>query len=120
MNTSQLNLLNDPEAAAQLLTEQAVDSARRGADQDWWASATRGVRVVAKNNQYFTSDDVWYWLRPLQVKTHDPRAMGAVMRLASRDRTIEPTSEFRSSSRPACHRRPVRIWKSLTYKTDEA
>lgn len=116
----QPTLFNDPDAATEVIKEEAIEAVSRGADQDWWSAATRGVRVLAKRQQYLTSDDVWSWLRPLEVQTHDPRAMGAIMRLASRDRAIQATNDWCTSGRPACHRRPIRIWKSLTYQTDEA
>lgn len=111
------NVLNDPDEARRVLTEDAIEAARRGADQAWFDAAMRGVRVLAKKQQYLTSDDVWSWINPLCIRTGDPRAMGAVMRCSFRDHYIEPTREWRSSDRPACHGRPIRIWKSLTYQT---
>ena len=111
-------LLNDPDGAIQIIQEQAVDSARRGVDPNWYETALRGVRVLARKNQYLTSDDVWEWIRPLQIQSREPRAMGAVMRSSRFDEIIAPTSDFRTSTRPACHGRPIRVWKSLRYESD--
>ena len=111
--------LNDPDTAIQIIKEQAIESSARGADRDWLTSAMRGVRVLANRQQYLTSDDVWAWLRPLQLETPDNRAMGAVMRSSKLDNYIEPTEEWRISERSVCHGRPVRVWKSLRYKSDE-
>lgn len=107
----------DPEDANEIIKEGAIEGARRGADQDWLLTAMRGVRVIARRKQYFTADDVWAWLRPLEVKTHDNRAMGAVLQSSRRDLVIEPTNEWRISERSVCHRRPLRVWKSLRYES---
>lgn len=115
----QATVLNDPDTAVQIIKEQAVESSARGADRDWLTSAMRGVRVLANRQQYLTSDDVWAWLRPLELKTPDNRAMGAVMRSSALDNYIEATTEWRISERSVCHGRPVRVWKSLRYKSDE-
>jgi len=105
------------EDAIEIIKEGAVEGVGRGADQDWLAAAMRGVRVVAKRKQYLTADDIWSWLRPLEVRTHDNRAMGAVLRASYRDRVIDPTNEWRVSERSACHGRPIRVWKSLRYES---
>ena len=122
--TEQLTLdFDDSDSAIQTLKEISVEEARRGANKDWFAHAMRGVRVLAKRQQYVCSDDVWQWLRPLELSTPEPRAMGAVMSNSYRDSVITPTTDWRVSERPACHGRPIRLWKSLTYETcpeDEA
>lgn len=107
--------VTDPDDALQLIKEQAIDSSSRGADRDWLTSALRGVRVLSTRQEYLTSDDVWKWLRPLELQTPDNRAMGAVMAASHRDRYIEPTKEWRISERSVCHGRPVRVWRSLKY-----
>ena len=110
-------LFNDPEQAVEIARDLAIDSASRGADRDWLTSALRGVRVLAARNMYLTSDDVWAWMRPLNLKTPDNRAMGAVMVSSARDKYIIPTKEWRISERSVCHGRPIRVWKSLRYPT---
>lgn len=110
-------LFNDPEQAVQIIKEEIIEASGRGADRDWLTSALRGVRVLAARNMYLTSDDVWAWMRPLQLSTPDNRAMGAVMCSSARDKYIEPTKEWRISERSVCHGRPIRVWKSLRYPT---
>lgn len=110
-------LFNDPEQAVQIIKEEIIETVGRGADRDWLTSALRGVRVLAARNMYLTSDDVWRWMRPLQLSTPDNRAMGAVMSSSARDKYIEPTKEWRISERSVCHGRPIRVWKSLRYPT---
>jgi hypothetical protein len=45
--------------------------------------------------------------------THEPRALGAVMRQLARDGVIEPTDTYAPSGRSQNHNRPQRIWRSL-------
>ena len=75
--------------------------------------AERALRVIARRKNTLTSDDVWEWMRDLDVSTPDHRAMGAVFRNASRDKVIEALPQWEISTRPACHKRPIRKWKSL-------
>ena len=106
----------NPEAWSDGEAEDAINRARRGANPDWLAAAHRGIKVLAHRRQYLTSDDLWIWLRELEIPIAEPRAMGSVMKKASRDALIAPTSQFMPSARPACHRRPQRIWRSLIYE----
>lgn len=74
------------------------------------------VRDVAKRSEYLTTDDVWLSLRQADViMPTDPRALGAVMKAAQKNQWIAPTDRHKLSQRPACHRRPLRIWKSRLY-----
>lgn len=106
-----------PDIGVEIIRDIAIDSAARGANPDWLTTALRGVRVLASRQEYLTSDDVWAWMRPLQIKTPDNRAMGSVMVACHRDRYIEPTKEWRISERSVCHGRPIRVWKSLRYES---
>jgi len=110
ITTEQLSLLQK---------ETAIDSAERGANPDWLAAAQRGIKVLAHRREYLTSDDLWIWLQDLEIKVEEPRAMGAVMVSARRDALIEPSREWMASVRPAGHRRPQRVWKSLIYQSPE-
>ena len=102
-----------------LATADAIDSAERGANPDWLAAARRGIKVLAHRREYLTSDDLWVWLADLHIKVEEPRAMGSVMAGARNDALITPTSQFLPSARPACHRRPQRVWKSLIYDSPQ-
>lgn len=50
---------------------------------------------------------------PSDARTHEPRALGALMREAARAGDIEATDAWALSERVACHRRPLRVWRSL-------
>lgn len=75
--------------------------------------AVDAVRIVAYGKETFTTDDVWQTLGDEGSGGEEPRALGAAMRDAAKARVCEPTTEFRLSQRPCCHRRPVRVWRSL-------
>lgn len=96
-----------------VVLEQAIRRIQRASDTDWFLAAEHGVRVVAARKQILSSDDVWEWLRDFDVETKDNRAMGGVMLNAHRDKVIAPLPQWRTSRRPACHSRPIRMWKSL-------
>jgi hypothetical protein len=38
--------------------------------------------------------------------------LGAVMRMLARHQRIIATGDYRNSTRPACHARPVKVWRS--------
>lgn len=70
------------------------------------------VLGVARRYRDFTTDDVWVELGDTAETVTEPRILGSVIRgLASRDR-IRPTGLYRNSRRPACHSRPVKVWRA--------
>jgi hypothetical protein len=80
------------------------------ADTDWKAEAMRVIRDLAERRATFTTDDVWQRLG--HVSTHEPRALGALMKRAASAGVIRATDGWAVSSRPECHGRPVRVWRS--------
>lgn len=91
--------------------DEAIRRVDVNADSDWKDEAYRVVAALAAHRPRFTTDDVWGRLSG--VGTHEPRAMGAIMRQAARDGLIRATSEYQQSGRVACHARPLRVWESL-------
>ena len=96
--------------------DKALEKVQQGANPDWYATAHRAALEVAHRQATFTTDDVWAALHGASVETPEPRAMGAVMRQLSRDRVVVNTYSHRLSSRPACHARPVTVWRSLVHR----
>lgn len=93
--------------------ENAIKAVRSNADPAWLAASLDAVRAVAHRQPSLTTDDVWAELERRHVRiTHEPRAMGAVMRHAESRRLIRPSDQWVLSVRPECHRRPVRVWLS--------
>jgi len=94
------------------IRDEAIDRVERHADLDWKTVAYEtGVRL-ARARESFTSQEIFDAL-PLSVSTHEPRAMGAVMRALQRDRVVEATDRFVTSTSLVAHGRPSRVWRSL-------
>jgi hypothetical protein len=104
---TQLDLL-----AALAARDEALARVEQHANDAWKAEAMRAVVRVARERGRFTTDDVWQALGGLDVGTHEPRAMGAVMRQAARNGWVRATDEYVKSGRAACHARPLRVWES--------
>jgi hypothetical protein len=97
----------------QALTTEAIERVEEHANDRWIAEVRDVVRLLASCRHEFTTDDVWLQVDRLDVTTHEPRAMGAVMRFAARSGWVTATDRVVSSLRPECHCRPVRVWQSL-------
>lgn len=105
--------LFDAKASAEA-RDESIEKADRAARHDWAKAAEDAVRKLARRRAEFTTDDVWKLLEAYTgPTTHEPRALGAVMRRASGDGLIKATDRTALSTRVACHRRPVRVWRSL-------
>jgi hypothetical protein len=85
----------------------------KNANEEWVGAAADIVARLAAAKKTFTTDDVWEELAKLDVRTHEPRAMGAVMSAAKRMKMVSSTSTYVISTRPECHSRPIRVWESL-------
>lgn len=83
------------------------------ADPDWKDVARDAIAFLATTRHEFTTDDVWAELDRHSATTHEPRALGALMRKAARQRLIAPTDRYVTSTRAACHSRPVKVWRTL-------
>lgn len=94
--------------------DQAIEQVEAHADPTWKLHATAAIRWLARTRPEFTTDDVW---QELHVRNHggprEPRALGALMVAAAKQGLIEPTDRYVPSQRPDCHRRPVKVWRSL-------
>lgn len=90
------------------LTTEAINRAEGHADPKWLDKAYTVVERLARTNRVFTTDHVWRALDGYH--THEPRALGAVMRQAVKDRLITSTGTYVKSSRPECHRRPIPVY----------
>lgn len=92
------------------LKNQAIGRVLEAAPADWLGTALQAVFWAASRNERFTTDEVWAFEELGQPP--EPRAMGAVMKVAEKSGWIEPTRDHRLSRRPVCHRRPLRVWQS--------
>lgn len=100
--------------------EQARDSSLEqvasAANEEWMSAAAQRVRSLAKTGEEFTTDDVWSGI-PETINTHEPRAMGAVMRALALENVIRPTGLYRRSRRSLCHARPLCVWVGIPLET---
>lgn len=92
--------------------DRGIERVARGSGE-WQVDALATIRAVARVRQDFTTDDVWMALgRDPDV---EGRAMGAAMRVAAKLGLVQKTDTTRKSVRVACHRRDLRVWRSLIH-----
>lgn len=104
--------------AARAAADEAVERVDRHADPTWRADAMTAVEHVARTRHELTSDDVWSTMsNTSDAHTHDPRAMGPIMRAARAAGWIVPTDRYRASGHTVNHNRPQRVWRSLIADT---
>jgi len=109
--------MSDQVAEGRAALELALEIVEAHANALWKEKACDLVNWIAHEKSEFTTDEVWEALERFypSLSTHEPRAMGAVMRSASRSGIIVPTDRTTKTIRPLAHRRPVRVWSSLVY-----
>lgn len=95
---------------------EAIERVERNAAQDWKDHVLDVIWGLAAYRQEMTSDDVWRLLGQDDPTTHEPRALGAMLKKAAAEGWLEPTEVYRPSARATCHARPVRVWRSLIYR----
>ncbi len=116
MNTT--DMFADDKKLGDLLKEVAIARVAT-AHSKWVDVAMVAVRIIAERRGEFTTDAVWHVLERAGIVTAiEPRAMGAAMRRASREGVCVPTPRTSKSVRPACHRRPLQVWRSLITKRE--
>lgn len=94
----------------QTTLEEALTRVEANANDEWKATAVRIVTRLAESGYLFTTDDVWGMLEAADVHTHEPRALGAIMRSLAKNGKIMDAGGYRNSTRPECHQRPVKVW----------
>jgi hypothetical protein len=105
--------LFDAAAAAEARNE-ALARVEANANSAWKSHCEDAIRWLSETRPDFTTDDVWELMHQrLNPMPHEPRAIGAMMTNAAKRGLITPTDRYTPSARPECHRRPVKIWKSL-------
>lgn len=91
-------------------TDRAINTAGAHADKDWKHEAHEAIKVLIKSRHTFTGDDVWRLLEHTGLKTHEPRALGAVIKGFAKEGLIVPTGNYVKSMRKESHRRPLQEW----------
>lgn len=100
--------------AAEQAKRDALGRVEANAPMDWKTAARLAVIRVAQTRAEFIAADVADEIARCHptAKTHEPRALGAVMRWAARVGMIEATGRVRPCGRASQHNTPVAIWRS--------
>lgn len=102
---------------AEQVTEEAIDRVERNAHDEWLAAFRAAIEKVARGHLHFNTDPVWHEFEKEYPPTdQEPRAAGAVVRKAMKDGIIAPTDMYWNSNRKSCHRRPLRVYRSLIFE----
>ena len=107
-----MNLLDLAEAKTQ--RDDGIRRAAEHAADSWRFHAEQAVLRAARKLPELTVDDVQLEM-PVEITTHEGRAMGAVMLAAAKVGWIQPTDRFKPGNQPKSHRNPRRVWKSLVW-----
>lgn len=96
--------------------DRAIYAAGAFADTEWKKEACLAVELLCKRGNGFTGDDVWRLLEGTHVSTPEPRALGAIIQQFAKQGKIRPTGEYRKSMRKESHRRPLTVWRPVSYR----
>lgn len=93
----------------------ALTQVADNANPSWKIAAFRTVVHLAVRFDEFTADHVWEYMEKHypNVETHEPRAMGAILRNARSCGYIEPTGRYVPSRRATKHCSPTAVWRSV-------
>ena len=95
--------------------DDGMDRADRNADDDWKRRAGQLIAWMAEIwPDGFTSDDVYGHLEAEGFSTHEPRALGPLIKRAERAGLIRWVG-FERSRRPSRHRGTVTRWVGVKY-----
>jgi len=105
-------------SAAKHAKAVAMDQVDLNANPAWKELMIQLVRVVALTHPTFTTDDVMILYHEIEDApvTHEPRALGPVMRSAAKLGYCHATDLVEKSIRASNHRRPLGVWQSLIYE----
>lgn len=92
--------------------DQAIKQATKNANQQWWDAAYATGLMLSKRQPTLISEDIFEAMPP-GVGTHEPRAMGGIMRALKKAGRIEPTDQYIKSPSIYGHGRPSRVWRCL-------
>jgi hypothetical protein len=86
-----------------------MNRAENHADEEWKQAVVDAIYMLAKGPSAFTTDEVWLAVGD-DASTHEPRAMGPMIRNCVRAGMIVKAEGLQCSSLSACHRRPKQLW----------
>jgi hypothetical protein len=91
--------------------------AKRHSNSHWWVCMMQCAKEVAERKPYLYTDDIVQLcrMRHPNASTHEPRAIGPLMRDCCKLGYFERTQDHVESTQAQNHRRPIRVWHSLLY-----
>lgn len=96
--------------------DEAITQVEANAEPAWKTACWTMIHNLACDRAELTTDQIWEALHLAEVEMpHENRAIGALMIRAAKEGWIVATDRYVNSERVACHRRPIRIWKSLIF-----
>lgn len=98
------------------IKDRAINAAGAFSDTSWKQQAEAALELLCKIGNDFTGDDIWKLLEGTGVETEEPRALGAIITKYARDGRIYSVGTYRKSIRKESHRRPLAVWRPVTYK----
>lgn len=98
-----------------LFAQAAMDAAEAAADEGWLRAARGELKALIEAGEPWTTDHIWYRLEQLGVTTHEPRALGALIRQAAKAGLIVRRG-YTPTTRPEAHARPIPIWSGTTQR----
>ena len=103
-------------------TREAVERSAKNANPLWVDTARSvGVAMSRRFPRCTAADFDLAMMRDFpNVKTHDTRAMGGVVRWLIREGYFEKTNDWQEDPRPNCHNGGCRVLRSLAYISVEA
>lgn len=101
------------------LTTSSISRAGANANSDWFNEAIGAVELLIRRGKNFTTDNVWEILDQLPYKTHERRALGAIIRDFDKSGRIQAVGA-KKSTRPICHGRFITEWKPVREPMERA
>jgi hypothetical protein len=100
---------------------EGMGRAERCANPAWKVEATRAVVQAAQLYPTLTTDDV-VLLIPPNIRTHENRALGPIMKNCAREGWIEKDTapNVNCATRPNNHSRPLQVWRSLLFRRSKS
>lgn len=94
-------------------TEASIQAAHEHADEQWKQTAYAAIVTVARHQPRLTADDVWDELRGSTPVTHEPSALGPLIRIAANRRIIRKLPGELVKTRFERRHRELQVWESL-------
>ena len=97
------------------VTDEAIERVRVNANPVWTKTVMALIEDLATVDIEFTTDVLWKCMeiQHEDITTHEPRAMGGVMRTAKAAGLCRPTGRYIKTTRREAHGRPVAVWHTI-------